>query len=338
MRLQEISSAAMQAWERWVERHPRVARTLSVLKATWDKFNADKAPRTAAALAYFTIFSLAPLLMIAIGIAGFFVGDALAQDQVYRQIEQAAGDEVADFIMNLLEPMTHGTNNLLVTLIGIGTVLWGAMGIFGQIRDALNQIWKAPAREGLNIIAIVRDHLLALALVILVGALLFLMVVASTAVAKLPEWVGSDLAIGGWLVWLAEYPASFLITTLLFAAIFRWIPDQKLPPRDVAIGSVATALLFTIGRVVLTLYLAHVAPGSAYGAAGALVVLLVWIQYSAQIFLLGAEFTYVWAVRFHSPATSRAFGLVAGDGSGEDNSADAITTADNRHPQQSPHR
>jgi membrane protein len=270
---------------------------IQLLKETLDTYNRVKGPRLAAALAYSAIFSLAPLLVIAVGVAGFFVGAETAQAQIHAQVAQAMNPEVADFVLRLLEPTRRPANNILATAVGIGALLWGATGMFVQIRDAINDIWGIPAPQGLAVFTFLRRYGLSMLLVFASGALFLLMIVASTYVSQAHALLGSERLLEGWLVRLSEFCLTFAIATLLFMIIYRVTPDRPIPWTDAIIGAVVTALLFSIGKLLLAQYLTHFAPGSAYGAAGAFVVLLVWIQFSAQIFFFGAALTHVWSRR-----------------------------------------
>jgi membrane protein len=251
----------------------------------------------AAALAYSAIFALAPLLVIAVGVAGFFVGATTAQAQIYAQVFQATNRDVADFVLRLIEPSTRPANNLFATVIGVATLIWGATGMFVQIRDAINEMWGIPSAKGLDLLAFVRKYGLSMVQVFAAGALLFLMIVASAYVSQVHEWLGSGRVVEGWLVRISEFGLTLVIAVLLFMIVYRVAPDRSLPWRDTAAGAIATALLFSIGKLILAQYLTHFAPGSAFGAAGALVVLLVWVHYSAQIFFFGAALTHVWSER-----------------------------------------
>lgn len=270
---------------------------IQLLKETLDTYNRVKGPRLAAALAYSAIFSLAPLLVIAVGVAGFFVGAETAQAQIHTQVAQATNPEVADFVVRLLEPTRRPANNILATALGLGALLWGATGMFVQIRDAINDIWGIPAPQGLAVFTFLRRYGLSMLLVFASGALFLLMIVASTYVSQVHAWLGSERLLEGWVVRLSEFALTLGIAALLFMLIYRVTPERPIPWPDAVIGAVTTALLFSIGKLLLAQYLTHFAPGSAYGAAGAFVVLLVWIQFSAQIFFFGAALTYVWSRR-----------------------------------------
>ncbi|GIW06536.1 MAG: hypothetical protein KatS3mg060_1341 [Dehalococcoidia bacterium] len=298
-----------EAWE------SSVKRLIQVLKAAWDTYNAVNGPRMAAALAYSAIFSLAPLLVIAVGVAGFFVGEELAQAQIYIQVSQATNREVAEFVVRLLEPTTRPANNVLATVVGVATLLWGATGLFVQVRDAINEMWGIRGPQGLDVVAFLRRYGLAMLLVFAAGALFLVMIVASTYVSRVHEVLGSERILEGWLVRITEFALTLGLATLLFLLIYRMMPERPIPLRNTAAGAVTTALLFSVGKLLLAQYLTHFAPGSAFGAAGALVVLLVWVQYSAQIFLFGAALTHVWGQQEPTPIAPV---VTTGDESGED--------------------
>lgn len=260
----------------------------------------------AAAVAYSAIFSLAPLLVIAVGVAGFFVGAETAQAQIYAQVAQATNTEVADLVLRLLEPTRRPTNNILATAVGLGALLWGATNMFVQIRDAINDIWGIPPPQGLAVLAFLRRYGLSMLLVFAAGALFLVMIVASASVSQIHAWLGFERLFEGWFVRLSETALTFLLATCLFMLIYRVTPDRLIPWRDTIVGAIATASLFSVGKFLLAQYLTYFAPGSAYGAAGALVVLLIWIQFSAQIFFFGATLTYVWSQHRHAVVQDEA--------------------------------
>ncbi|MCL6648455.1 MAG: YihY/virulence factor BrkB family protein [Chloroflexi bacterium] len=275
-------------------------QALLLIKATWALYQRQRGPRMAAALAYYAVFSLAPLLVIAVSVAGLFVSRREALGQLYAQVYQAAGQEVANLVLRMLEPSFRESTSVLAAAIGLATLLWGALGIFVQLRDALNELWEVPPPPGLSIREFLRTYAVSLPLVALAGLVLLALVIAATVLSALEDWLGG---LRG-LAQVVNLVVVTAITALLFGVVYKVVPARQLPWRAVIVGAVVTAVLFLLGRSVLAFYLTRFAPTSAFGAAGALVVLLLWAQYSAQIVLLGAAFTRVWAQRHALPLAS----------------------------------
>lgn len=277
-------------------RGPRFFWTLT--KETVNEWSKDKASRLAAALSYYTIFSISPLLVIAIAVAGIVFGEKAASDQIFREIRGLIGDQGAQAIQTLLVSAGQKKGSgIVATLIGVVTLLVGASGTFGQLQDALNTIWEVKPKEGRGIRGILHDRLLSFSLVLAIGFLLLVSLVVSAGLAALGKYLGGLLPFSTQLMQVVNLGISVAVTTLLFALLFKVLPDAKVRWRDVWIGALVTAVLFSLGRFLIGLYLGRSSVSSAYGAAGSLVVLLLWIYYSAQILLFGAEFTQVFANR-----------------------------------------
>jgi membrane protein len=271
-----------------------------LLKETYNEWSEDKASRLAASLAYYTVFSIAPLLIIVIAVAGLIFGREAAQGQIERQIQGLIGEESAQFVQTLIEASSNKTTGIIATVIGIATLLFGATGLFGQLQDALNTIWEVTPKPGRGVMGIIKDRFFSFTMVLGIGFLLMVSLVVSAGLEALNEYTSGlwgDVAFVGQAL---NFVISFGVITLLFAMIYKVLPDVEIAWRDVWIGAAVTALLFTIGKFLIGLYLGHSAVASSYGAAGALVVILLWVYYSAQILLLGAEFTQVYAKRFGS--------------------------------------
>jgi membrane protein len=275
-----------------------VSDVIPLVKETFSEWSADKASRLAAALAYYTVFSLAPLLIIVIAIAS--VVFANAQQQLLEQVQQLVGAEGAEQVRTMIEQTSQPSASIPATIIGVVTLLLGASGVFGQLQDSLNTIWEVQPKPGRGILAVVKDRFLSFSMVLGIGFLLLVSLVVSTALSALTTVVGEELGIAAAAGQVANIVISFAVTTLLFAMIYKVLPDVEIDWSDVWIGAAVTALLFTLGRFLIGLYLGRSAVGSAYGAAGSLVVILLWIYYSAQILFLGAEFTQVYARRHGS--------------------------------------
>jgi membrane protein len=268
-------------------------------KSTWAEFNEDKVPRLGAALAYYTIFSLAPLLIIVIAVAGLVFGQSQAQDALLGQLRALLGSQGADMIQTMIDSTRRPAAGLFATVFGLGTLVLGAIGAFNQLHDALNTIWEVKPKPNRRLVDKIRDRLLSFSMVLVVGFLLMVSLAVSAALSAAGAFMSAQLPfVAEWLLSLLNFGISFGVITLLFALMFKYMPDAKIAWRDVWIGAAITALLFTLGKTLIGLYLGRAAAGAAYGAAGALVILLLWIYYSTQIFLFGAEFTQVYAGRY----------------------------------------
>lgn len=271
-----------------------------LLKETYNEWSEDKAARLAASLAYYTVFSIAPLLIIVIAVAGLVFGREAAQGQIEAQIQGLIGEDSAKFVQTLIEASSNKTTGTIATVIGVVTLLFGATGLFGQLQDALNTIWEVTPKPGRGVLGIIKDRFFSFTMVLGIGFLLMVSLVVSAALATVNEYVSGLFDNLAFLGQVINFIVSFGVITLLFATIYKILPDVEIAWRDVWIGAAVTALLFTIGKFLIGLYIGHSAVASSYGAAGALVVILLWVYYSAQILLLGAEFTQVYAKRFGS--------------------------------------
>lgn len=276
-----------------------VLKTMGMLlKETFSEWQQDKASRLAAALAYYTVFSIAPVLLIVIVLAGLVMDPDTVRGEVYTKIEDLIGRDGTNLLRDMVNNVNRSGSGLLATLVGVGTLVFGASGAFNQLKDSLNTIWNVapgPRRGGLR--RTVRDRLLSITFLPAVGFLL-LVTLAVDALLSAASGATGDLLpdIGNLWVWrIVSMVFSFAVITVLFAAIYKVLPDVEIEWRDVGVGAAVTALLFTLGRVLIGLYLGSSSTASAYGAAGSLIVLLLWVYYSAQILFLGAEFTQVYA-------------------------------------------
>jgi membrane protein len=278
-------------------RLPRLATLWSMLRETFSEWSEDGASRLAASLAYYTIFSLAPLLIIVIAVAGFFFGETEARAGIFSEMESLMGPSGAEYIRSLLDTSWEPSSGILATLIGLGVLLVGATGAFAQLQEALNIIWEAPPRRGKGVWSYLRQRLLSFSLVLTIGFLLLVSLVVSAGLAAVGKYVAWADAPWFPVLELLNLALSYGVTTLLFAAIYKILPDVKVRWKNVWLGAAAAALLFSVGRFLLGLYLGRSSFGSVYGAAGSFVVILFWIYYSAQILFFGAEFTQVTARR-----------------------------------------
>ena len=272
-----------------------------MIKAAVSAWVDDYAPSMGAALSYYTLFSLAPMLIIVIAVAGMVFGQEAAQGEIVAQLRGIMGEEGAVAVEGMLKAAREPAKSVVATIAGIALLLLGATAIFGELQSALDRIWQVPAPKAESgIWHLLRTRLLSFGLVLGLGFLLVVSLVVSAALAALGKWSGGWFE--GWDVVLEilNFAVSFGIFTLLFAMIYKIMPRAMIPWRDVWTGAAVTALLFTIGKVLIGLYLGKSSLASGFGAAGSLVVLLVWVYYSAQIFLFGAEYTWVYANRHGS--------------------------------------
>ena len=267
----------------------------------------DDAPSMGAALAYYTLFSIAPLLLIAISVAGLIFGEAAARGEILGQLATVVGPEGARAIESVLAALNRPGAGIGATVVGLVTLLVGATSVFAELQSAMDRVWRTPARDrsqGLR--GLLRVRLLSLGMVLGVGFLLMVSLLVSAALAALGKWWGPWFGPWASVACLLDAAVSFAMLTALFAMIYRWMPQLRLAWRDVWIGAALTALLFTVGKGLIGLYLGRSGVASPFGAAGSLIVVMLWVYYSAQIFLLGAEVTWVYAGRFgsrrHAPA------------------------------------
>ena len=271
----------------------------NLLKDAAKEWSEDKVPRLGAALAYYTTFSLAPLLILIIAIAGLTLGQReSAQEAVVGQLRGLVGPEGAGVIETAIEKSSEPASGVLASIISVVTLLFGALGAFGQLQDALNTIWEVKPKPGRGILGDIKDRLLSLSMVLVIGFFLVVSLVASAALSALGTFLGNVIPGPEIIMEVVNFIISFVVISVLFAIMFKYLPDAKIAWRDVVVGAVATALLFTIGKTLIGLYLGNSSTTSTYGAAGSLVVLLLWMYYSAQIFLFGAELTQVYANRY----------------------------------------
>lgn len=246
----------------------------------------------AAALAFFTVFSVAPLVIIVVSLVGIVLGEEAAQGEIVRQLQDAIGREAAEAVQTAVESSRPEKTGLLPTLIGFGTMLFGATSVFAQMQRSLNEIWGVMAKPTRSsIYLLVKARLLSLAIVLAIGFVLLVSLLLSVALKAVIAFASDWLPVPAFVLTTVETIVSLVVITLLFAAIFRVLPDVILGWKDVLLGAFVTAALFTAGRSLIALYLAQTAPASTYGAAGSLVLLLLWVNYSSLILLFGAAFT-----------------------------------------------
>ena len=270
-----------------------MAQYWQVLKQTFKEFGEDKAPRLAAALAYYTIFSIAPLLVIVIAIVGFVYGSEEARSQLIGQLESRVGQDAANLIGTMVERTSQQGGGVLATIIGIATLLIGATTVFAQLQGALNKIWDVAADRSRGFRKLLLVRLEGLGMVLALGFVLLVSFALQAALNVVMSSFSGTLP-GGEVVWfIANQLLMIAVFTVVFGGIFMVLPDVDLHWRHVLRGAILTAILFKIGEFLIGFYLGFSGVKSTYGAAGSLVVLLLWVYYSAQILLFGAEFTQV---------------------------------------------
>ena len=261
----------------------------------------DYVPSMGAALAFYTVFSMAPLLLIVISVAGLIFGEDAARGEIAAQLQLLMGERSADAIQELLVSVRSPAEGAAATLLGVLLLLVGATTVFGELQDALDRIWRVPSRgQSSGWLGLIRSRLLSFGMILAIGFLLTVSLVVSAALATLGRWW--EPLFGGWY-WVASLSnaaVSFFMVAVMFALIYKVMPRARVQWKDVWVGAFATTSLFTLGKFLISLYIGRSGVTSPFGAAGSLVVMLLWVYYSAQIFLLGAEFTWVYANTYGS--------------------------------------
>lgn len=284
-----------------------------LVKQSGEEFVNDKATRLGAALAFYTALSLAPLLLVVIGIAGLAFGEQAARGQIAVQLQNLIGDEGAKAVEDMLAKSANHDSGIAATVIGIVTLIIGATGVFAQLQDALDAVWNVkPDQTPSGIWATVRDRLLSFSMICGMAFLLLVSLVLSAVLSGLGGMFERWLPLSSVWLSLANVAVSFLVTGLMFAMIFKLLPHARPAWSDVWVGAALTAVLFGIGKYLIGLYLGKASVGSTFGAAGSFVVLLFWIYYSSLIVLFGAEFTQVYALH-HGSGVKVVAGLTPAD-------------------------
>jgi membrane protein len=254
-----------------------------------------------AALSYYTVFSLGPLLLIVISIAGLVFGDEAARGEIFGQLDDLMGADAARGVQGMLESVNEPSKGIVASVIGVALLLVGATTVFGELQDAMDRIWRAPARDKTGgVMKLLRTRLLSVGMILGIAFLLMVSLVLGAVISALGKWWGSFF--GGWevLAQVVNLAVGFGLTMAVFAMIYKLMPRVRVEWHDVWIGALVTSLLFTIGKFLIGLYIGKSGVASGFGAAGSLVIVFLWVYYSAQIFLMGAEFTWVYATTFGS--------------------------------------
>jgi len=273
-----------------------VGGVFKLFRDTVSEWSQDGAPRLGASLSYYTIFSLSPLLIIGITIAGLVFDNA--QDQVIREVRQLVGEQGAEMIASMVAASRKPAASAAATLLAMITLLFGAAGVFIQLKDAFNIIWNVPQNSADGIWKFIQKYLLSFSMVLGLGFLMLVSLLLTAGTAAFGSHIERTFPQLGMLMKFLAFIVPFLIITVLFAILFKYLPDVKVSWRDVWIGAVLTSILFLCGKLVLGIYIGNAKIGSAYGAAGSLVVILLWVYYSSQILFFGAEFTQVFS-KYH---------------------------------------
>jgi membrane protein len=264
-----------------------------LIKDTVKAWTGDNIPDLAAALSYYTIFSMAPLILIVISIAGIVMGESTVRNEITTQLQSLLGNEGARFIVTAIKADNQKNTSIIASLIGFAVLLFGASGVFGHLKKSFNQIWHVEkVKKGIG--ATIKENLFSFGLVVGIGFLLLVSLMISTIISVIGTYFQHILPFPSIVLQLINTFFSFVVIACLFAAMFKALPDTKIAWSDVWIGGVVTSFLFSIGKVAIGWYLAHSAEGAKYGAAGSVVVVLLWIYYASQILFLGAEFTKVY--------------------------------------------
>jgi membrane protein len=272
----------------------------SLAKETVRGWLGDFAPSMGAGIAYYTAFSLAPLLIIVIAIAGLVFGEDAASGYVYSQLADLLGQQGAQVVQQMVERAGESEEGIIAPVIGFAFLLVGATTVFAELQSDLDRIWKAPAQPSRGWWGLIRSRILSLGMVVSIGFLMLVSLVFSAALAALSKWWSGRFEGIEWLLYALDVTISLTVISTMFALMYKILPRVKISWRDVWVGAIATAVLFTIGKFLVGLYIGKSRVATGFGAAGSLVVVLVWVYYSAQIFLLGAEFTWVYAHRYGS--------------------------------------
>lgn len=272
-----------------------IKKAFKLLKQAGQDWMNDGAMTLAAALAYYTIFSLAPLLVIAIAIAGAIFGEEAARGEIVAQIQYLVGHQGAEIIETAIENSDKPQISSWASVLSVVILLVGASGVFVQLQNALNLVWEVKVKPNAGIMNFIRKRLLSFSAVLGIGFLLLVSLVASALISGVSKYMSGFLPGVDWLWEVLNFVLSFIVITAVFALMFRYLPDVEIQWKDVWVGAFITTALFMLGKTLLGLYLGQSSFASTYGAAGSVIILLAWVYYSAQIVLLGAEITQSYA-------------------------------------------
>jgi membrane protein len=276
----------------------------TLLKLTYKGWKEDRASRLAAALAYYTMFSLAPLLIIIIGLIGLFWEVDVVRAELLMQIQGMVGAQGASLIGDMISSPGGSGKDILATVVGLGTLLFGALGVFNELHNSLNIIWEVEEEKAEGILQTIKkvviDRLLSFTMILGIGFLLLVSLVISAGLSASQEALGNMIPLSEVFLQIINLVVSIGVITVLFALMFKFLPDVNIPWSDVIVGAFMTSVFFSLGKMIIGVYLGNSAVASTFGAAGSLVIILVWIYYSAQILFFGAEFTQVYSTQHGS--------------------------------------
>ncbi|MEZ4884760.1 MAG: YihY/virulence factor BrkB family protein [Chitinophagales bacterium] len=286
------------------------AEIKSFLVELWENYSKDNSLKLGAALAYYTVFSFAPVIIIMISIAGFFFGEEAIRGEVYLELNGLLGDYAALQVQELIENSYVENSSIWVATVGVIGLIFGATAIFGELQDSLNSIWEIRAKPKSNILWFLSTRLLSFGMIVTLGFLLLVSLILNAAMVAFGEkFVQIIPGISDFFLIAVTTLVSLGITTFLFGLMFKVLPDAKIRWRDVWAGAFFTAVLFAIGKHLIGLYIGQSSITTTYGAAGSIAVLLIWTYYSSQILFLGAEFTFVWAKRYGDPIMPNKYAI-----------------------------
>jgi membrane protein len=270
-------------------------QAVSLTKETYNKWSEHNATRLGASVAFYSVLSFAPLLVLLTAVIALVFGQQSAQGALINDARQFIGDRGAETVQSLLKNAQKPSSGIFASVVAFITLLFGASGVFTELQDALNVIWESTAQSASGFMGIIKQRLFSFGMVLSIGFLLLVSLLLSAGLAYIGHSFGQLVPVPPFILQIINFIISFVVITVLFGLMFKYVPAAKISWRDVAVGAVGTALLFTVGKFLLGLYLGKASVGSTYGAAGSFVAVIVWIYYSAQIFFFGAEFTHVYA-------------------------------------------
>lgn len=283
----------------------------SLIKETYTSWMADDPFRLSAIVAYYTVLALPALLVIIINVIGAIWGVEIVQGQLTDEISAALGKDAASAIENIIIETQNSESNFLSTVIGIGTLLFGATGVFYQLKISLNEIWKIKTNPNAKIWKIITDRALSFAFILVIGFLLLVSFIVTAAISALNSYIRDALPdVLLYIAYILDFVLSVGIISVLFALMFKYLPDAKIKWRTVWIGAILTSILFVVGKLLLGIYFGQADPGSTYGAAGSIILILLWVSYSSLILFFGAEFTYVYAKRYGKGIEPKTIGII----------------------------
>jgi membrane protein len=277
----------------------KIKKFWPLVKQTFNEWNEREPFNNAIIIAYYTIFSLPGLLVIIINVAGYFFDSAVVTEQITGQVQGMIGGNTAKDVEAIIEVSNKSEGTTLASILAVATLLFGATGVFYQTQQILNKMWEVQPKPKQKVLKLVRDRVFSFGLILVVGFLLLVSLVLSAGLTALSDWISAHISEAFVAVFkVVDLMVSIGIVTLLFAAMYKFLPDAKIQWKDVWIGAFVTAILFVIAKFALGLYFGNTDPGSAYGAAGSIILIMLWVTYAGMILLFGAEFTKVYANRY----------------------------------------